>query len=405
LNLLQMAIHRLIIGLCATTFLILLYYFTIIDVHIIPVIYIDRSAGESIAVLAPFKFERNDVLLKSREERKIKEEDEEEEEEEEEGKEGTTPPEIVPYDSIFVYRAYYDDRSSNGTVRVLLMSKCIKDQDFFQMRVGSELQPMLQRPVEGSRCPWAWAPRCKWNAYSLESLPISSRPRSVTIIVNKTREIEVEVNVIPGARKNKFQVKNKVCVPPLFWYTDWPRVILFFEMWKKHNPTFMIYVNSISSKVMKVLEHYQKQDLVQIVNWPLLPLAENGEDPNLSIYRLSHSLAHNDCVMRMKSEFGALVDIDEYLHLLNGETLMDFAREELEKKSNLGSWSFNHHGLFITPLDETFGGIHNASVVRMNGPGKTFFRPETVKFLSTHTVNKHVAKYKHRSVRYCAIFL
>ncbi|GMR59512.1 hypothetical protein PMAYCL1PPCAC_29707, partial [Pristionchus mayeri] len=217
----------------------------------------------------------------------------------------------------------------------------------------------------------------------------------VIIVVNGTREVEVEVHRVQKTKKGKMQI----CVPPLFWYTDWPRMVLFFELWKKHNPTFIIYANSISSKVRKVLEFYQKEDLVQLVNWPLLPMAENGDNPNLSIYRLSHSLAHNDCVMRMNAEFGALVDIDEYLHLLNGQTLIDFAREQLSKKSNLGSWSFNHHGLFIDPLDETFEGIRSASVVKLSGPPKTFFRPATVKYLSTHWVGKFVDKIKHRAIR------
>ncbi|GMT10945.1 hypothetical protein PFISCL1PPCAC_2242, partial [Pristionchus fissidentatus] len=199
-------------------------------------------------------------------------------------------------------------------------------------------------------------------------------------------ETKVEVHRIPKTKKGKLQV----CVPPLFWYLDWPRMVLFFEMWKKHNATFIIYTNSVSSKVKKVLEYYKKQHVVRIVNWPMLPKAENGEDPNLSIYRLSHSLAHNDCVMRSSAEFAALLDIDEYLHLRDGSTLIDFAKRELKTKKSLGSWNFNHHGLYISPLDETFEGITNATVLRLSGPGKTLFRPARVKFMSTHFVNRHI---------------
>ncbi|KAF8383472.1 hypothetical protein PRIPAC_72614 [Pristionchus pacificus] len=403
---LQMVSHRLILALCFCTSFFVIYYFTYVDVHILPVIYIDRTAGDSIALIVPSEFKR-EVNEKEIEEIKSEEKVSEEKETEVETPEitRTTQAIKVPYTSIFIYRAYYDDRSSNGTVRVLLMSRCIKEQNFFQMRIGSEVQPMDQRPVEGSKCPWGWAPGCKWNAYALESFPLASRPKKVTIIVNGTREVDVDVNRVHKVKKGRMQKKKQICVPPLFWYTDWPRMVLFFEMWKKHNPTFIIYANSISSKVLQVLEHYQKQDLVQIVNWPLLPLGENGDDPNTSMYRLSHSLAHNDCVMRMRSEFGALVDIDEYLHLTNGQKLIDFAQEQLKIKENLASWSFTHHGLFIKPLDETFNGIDTANVLKMKGPPKTFFRPEKVKFLSTHFVGKFSEKVAHRSVRFHLVCL
>ncbi|GMR62785.1 hypothetical protein PMAYCL1PPCAC_32980, partial [Pristionchus mayeri] len=106
---------------------------------------------------------------------------------------------------------------------------------------------------------------------------------------------------------------SKVCVPPLYWYHDWSKMVLFFELWRKHSPTFIVYANSYSKDVGKVLEYYKEQGLVQIVNWPMLESSNDGEDPNASIYRLSHSLAHNDCVMRMNGEYGVLLDIDEYI--------------------------------------------------------------------------------------------
>ncbi|GMR47084.1 hypothetical protein PMAYCL1PPCAC_17279, partial [Pristionchus mayeri] len=179
----------------------------------------------------------------------------------------------------------------------------------------------------------------------------------------------------------------QVCVPPLYWYHDWPKMILFFELWKKHSPTFIIYANSYSKNVGKVLEHYKKKGLVQIVNWPTLQSSEDGEDPNAGIYRLSHSLAHNDCVLRMKGEIGVLLDIDEYIHIPGNATLLDFAKREFGKDGNLGSLLFNHNGLKITPMDGTFDGA--AVYVNATGPSKAVFRPEFVKYLSTHWVHTY----------------
>ncbi|KAK6036016.1 hypothetical protein COOONC_26479 [Cooperia oncophora] len=55
-----------------------------------------------------------------------------------------------------------------------------------------------------------------------------------------------------------------------------------------------------------------EEGFVTVIKWPLLPQSSTV-DPNRSLYRLAHSLAHNDCVLRIDSEFGALVDIDELI--------------------------------------------------------------------------------------------
>ncbi|GMT21491.1 hypothetical protein PFISCL1PPCAC_12788, partial [Pristionchus fissidentatus] len=246
---------------------------------------------------------------------------------------------------VFIYRAYYDDRTTNGTIRILLISKCIKDANFFTMRIGSTVHSLYHRPVEGDKCPVARAPGCKWNAYAIESKEIGEFPERVTIVVNGTRETQVDVHRIAPIQRGTLQVRFLVCVPPLFWYNNWRLMINFFETWKQHNATYIFYANSVSSKVKRVLEYYQKKNLLQLVNWPRLPKAENGEDPNRSIDRLAHSLAINDCVMRTSGEFVALVDVDEYFHVKNNSTLIDFAEREVRRNTSIGSWIFNHQRL------------------------------------------------------------
>ncbi|GMR43334.1 hypothetical protein PMAYCL1PPCAC_13529, partial [Pristionchus mayeri] len=201
---------------------------------------------------------------------------------------------------------------------------------------------LVFRPIEGG-CPWAWAKKCEWNAYEFQSIKIFDVPDIVEILMNNERSVIVNVEKRGAIAKDQLQV----CVPPLHWYHDWARLILFFELWRKHEATFIIYANSMSENTAKVLKFYAKQGMVQVVNWPLLPLSKDGEDPNSGIYRLSHSLAHNDCVLRMNAEYGVLLDVDEYIHLSHNRSLLEFVEQRFEKEKDLGSLLFHHYGLKV----------------------------------------------------------
>ncbi|GMT21535.1 hypothetical protein PFISCL1PPCAC_12832, partial [Pristionchus fissidentatus] len=118
-------------------------------------------------------------------------------------------------------------------------------------------------------------------------------------------------------------------------------------MWRAHNPTFTIYANSMSASAARVVEYYVAQGLVQVVNWPMLPPSADGDDPNAGLYRLSHSLAHNDCALRIGAEFGVLLDVDEYIHIHDDQSLLEFIKVKFERDKRLGSLMFQHFGLQV----------------------------------------------------------
>ncbi|PIO75596.1 hypothetical protein TELCIR_02347 [Teladorsagia circumcincta] len=131
-------------------------------------------------------------------------------------------------------------------------------------------------------------------------------------------------------------------------FTDWTKIIFFLETWRAHGASHIfMYYHSSTQNVRQVLRHYEREGFVTVINWPLLPRSANI-DPNLSVYRLAHSLAHNDCVQRIDSEFGALVDIDELIVPSPPLTGKTFEFEALD-----------------------FSGILNASeTINFNGPPK-----------------------------------
>lgn len=153
--------------------------------------------------------------------------------------------------------------------------------------------PLSIQPLEGS-CPWSWA-HCEWNAHQLQSPKINGViPKKVDMMKWKYGVLTLLLDYLPsnlhrfpshsmitGRLKSKLQDDRewrkidyrlhldrmncdqvhlvKVCVPPLYWYHDWTRMILFFELWKKHSPSFIIYANSYSRNVEKVLKYYEKK--------------------------------------------------------------------------------------------------------------------------------------------------
>ncbi|GMS92894.1 hypothetical protein PENTCL1PPCAC_15069, partial [Pristionchus entomophagus] len=293
-------------------------------------------------------------------------------------------PTQANYSSIFIYRAYYDDRAVQNTIRILAISKCLKKDTRLEMKVNGVITTLKFLPVEGS-CPWSWAKKCEWNAHEFQSVKIfDDIPDQVEITIDD-RSVTVNVERREPVAKGELQV----CVPPLYWYHDWTRLILFFELWRKHSPTFIIYANSISKSAEQVIEYYSAQGLVQVVNWPMLPLSASGEDPNAGMYRLSHSLAHNDCVLRMEAEYGVLLDVDEYIHISNNLSILEYVQPKFEKDNKLGSLMFKHFGLKVGHLNGSFDGIADAEYFPNDRPTKTVFKPEEVRFLSTHWVFVH----------------
>ncbi|KAF8381660.1 hypothetical protein PRIPAC_70802 [Pristionchus pacificus] len=187
-------------------------------------------------------------------------------------------------ESILLYRAYYDNRTGPGIFRILAVSPCLQSSTHLSIGSDSFHSLLLHSPME-KFCPWKWAPSCKWNAYHFQS---QSMPFSPQINVNLyERSVKMDVNSVPFLYETL-----EVCVPPLYWYDDWPRLILFVEYWKEEGASVSIYVNSVSENVKKVIDYYETEvdnpmmfleriikGSIKVINWSMLPRLKD-EDPN-----------------------------------------------------------------------------------------------------------------------------
>ncbi|KAE9413978.1 hypothetical protein Angca_006139, partial [Angiostrongylus cantonensis] len=216
----------------------------------------------------------------------------------------------ISVDSLFLYRAYVYSSTTSTLIRVFSINQCVKSDWKLEGVVNNNEVRFRARPIEGS-CPWRWAPGCEYNSYVLDASSKNSFDNISHITLFKDgKMLALPLQRIPTRTKGTLNV----CVPPIYWkFTDWIRIIFFLETWRAQGANHVfLYYHSSTNNVRKVLDNYGKQGFVTIIPWPSLP-KNSIVDPNKSVYRLAHSLAHNDCILRIGSEFGALVDIDELI--------------------------------------------------------------------------------------------
>ncbi|KAK0411452.1 hypothetical protein QR680_005659 [Steinernema hermaphroditum] len=304
-------------------------------------------------------------------------------------------------DSLIVYRGYLDRRNKSRTLaRILVFGRCPSVR--FRLYVGSMQAEVV--PIEG-QCPWKWAPRCEWNSFLLtadishspshkevEATPFPPLRPLLVLLSLSGRSLRIPLLPYPEERSSGLSV----CVPPLYWFSNWPALVHFVELWRLQGAShFFVYVHSISRVTREVLRFYEHQNVVTVVTWNELP-SRKGLDPNLSLYRLGHSLAHNDCVFRSPSRFVALVDVDEFVVPLSNATLLEFLSEMVSERPLAGSFVFGHSKLrFLGPNGDSddFSWIQKTVHEEGNGPSKAIFLPDRTEILLTHQVRSHFSPF------------
>ncbi|WKY09820.1 hypothetical protein Q1695_002294 [Nippostrongylus brasiliensis] len=289
---------------------------------------------------------------------------------------------IASPEVLFLYRAYLLNSKRGVTIRVLSINQCVNPKWRLMGYVGGRAMKFRAKTIE-NRCPWLWAPGCKYNSYVLDANLLNDTVSETVTLFLRGRNVSLPLHRLPLRKSGTLSV----CVPPIYWFTDWIKIIFFLETWKEQGASHVyMYYHSSSRSVLQVLRHYEEQGFVTMVPWPSLPRSQ-VEDPNKSVYRLAHSLAHNDCVLRIESEFGALVDIDEIIVPRSG-TLLPFIVEKFSN-ATIGAFAFPHRSLMLSPalagdkfsfVDLDFSGILNAT------ESQVIFRAAAVSLQSTHFV-------------------
>ncbi|CAJ0929821.1 unnamed protein product, partial [Mesorhabditis belari] len=264
---------------------------------------------------------------------------------------------------------------------------------------GLTIRTVKVEAIEGE-CPWAWAPGCEWSAHHFLSEVFTGFPPNQVNLTRNGKWVTVPVSRVPESYRDGYTI----CTAPLYWYSDWLRLILFFEISMLHGATnFVMSTHSVSRKVQIVLDFYKDKGILSLRSWPLMP-SSFLIDPNDSIYRLSHSLSHLDCTFRVDTKIASLNDIDEFIIPRNGKAI-DFFRKLFSNHSHYKGATFRHAELrLFNPLrlENTtrfdLSGLKNLTLLQHDGPGKAVFMPEYTRNLKTHQVSKYFNK-KHRTLK------
>uniref|UniRef100_A0AC35FLM1 Glycosyltransferase family 92 protein n=1 Tax=Panagrolaimus sp. PS1159 TaxID=55785 RepID=A0AC35FLM1_9BILA len=253
------------------------------------------------------------------------------------------------------------------------------------------------RSIE-SECPWHWAKTCQWNSFLIDAYTTLGDIENNNIII--TSNHDKSTVTLPLIKSTEdFEDGLSVCIPPLYWYSDWLKLSFFIEVWKLSgkNVHFYFYIQSISKSVESVLKEYESKGIVTIIEWPLLPNSTD-ENPNESIYRFGHLLAINDCRHRIKHRFGVVVDVDELILPLNPqESLVEYLKTKMKIHPLAGSFTFKHSRLRFPEWPKStkewnengLKWIENAMVEEKEGPTKSIFISDRADLISTHKIRKH----------------
>ncbi|CAF1386810.1 unnamed protein product [Didymodactylos carnosus] len=269
--------------------------------------------------------------------------------------------------TFYLYRAYYDDRSSAGkraSVRIIAMIDRIKPEALMCQLWFNKLSSPILSPASYI-CSWYF----KWGNYVDDALipyiitckipkfnNLTLVPQAVSLVERICLERTNILRVTDNRPSNKKKEEFAVCVKGLDFLEDnishrlieWIELITMLGAKK-----IFFYVFHVNSNVTKVLNYYEKIGKVE-----LRKITLPGRQPNLPsvrhLYlkqqiiqkRQNELIPYNDCLYQnlYMYDYLALLDIDEIIMPLKHDNWSQLLIEiqELNNFKQAGSYSFRH---------------------------------------------------------------
>jgi hypothetical protein len=169
---------------------------------------------------------------------------------------------------------------------------------------------------------------------------ISNGAESILGVSVVPKPCGIKSNVLKLARSKPFRAKNNtfsMCLSPIYGnYDNAPAIIEHFEMHKILGvEKITVYILSVGPTVGSIIQKYQSEGLVEIVNWKY-PYS------NVLCDYFAQREALNDCLYRNmgRTRFLALVDLDEII--TPRKTLVWDAMMSRIYKPERGAYLFQH---------------------------------------------------------------
>uniref|UniRef100_A0A0M3HIE8 Glycosyltransferase family 92 protein n=1 Tax=Ascaris lumbricoides TaxID=6252 RepID=A0A0M3HIE8_ASCLU len=99
----------------------------------------------------------------------------------------------------------------------------------------------------------------------------------------------------------KFDVVS--CISPLFFFERWQMLFTFIEVYRHFGVTRQsIYISSILTNIMQILQKYEKYGYIELVPWTMLIKEDrdNEIDPNSEMSWRNQETAMNECLFKYK---------------------------------------------------------------------------------------------------------
>uniref|UniRef100_A0A914CRX5 Glycosyltransferase family 92 protein n=1 Tax=Acrobeloides nanus TaxID=290746 RepID=A0A914CRX5_9BILA len=256
-----------------------------------------------------------------------------------------------------------------------------------------------------------YTPGCTWGPYIIEAIIPDEDVGKIgdtAILSYKNRSIK-----IPQIYKTKPRESGlSVCVAAMYWFTNWPKLIEFIEVWRVLGASkFYFYYQSVTREVYEVFKEYEKLGIVEAIKAEVMPTDNvTGFNPDSLLFRIGDRIFQNDCLMRAKTKFASYVDVDEMLIPQSNQSLLEFLEAEEKAHSfDTGGFGFNHAGLSFESekmphlkaskddfdwrkLD--FEWLKTAQYADISKMGKAISMPDRVDLISIHFIARTQWPYK-----------
>ncbi|GMT11977.1 hypothetical protein PFISCL1PPCAC_3274, partial [Pristionchus fissidentatus] len=237
-------------------------------------------------------------------------------------------------DGIYVKDAY---RTADNEIRILYFQN-IALRPILKFWNGATWAELSQTRVDPLMALFL---RCEVEAHIgvAQLVNISNATESIflstAISTEKHRVKVLDVRPPPrfGAVEYHYPHKLGVCLQPIYYHADWTLFVQYFEFWLASGATkFYIYPHSASRPVKAILDFYQRKlgSNMEIIAWPDLPVSSRRRgdfhhDPNTRVFQVGIHAAINDCLLRARYQvkYVSMLDLDEILHVPNGNFIVD----------------------------------------------------------------------------------
>ncbi|CAJ0933868.1 unnamed protein product, partial [Mesorhabditis belari] len=114
---------------------------------------------------------------------------------------------------------------------------------------------------------------CKHIAADITSVSFNEKPTEEIIVQRGTKSVKLKLNFVP----KDYQPGITSCLEPLYWFTEWPRLIVFMELYQMIGYTkFLFTWTSMTKNVKKVLDYYVLKGLAELQPYPLMPYTDTA---------------------------------------------------------------------------------------------------------------------------------